>query len=153
MRLDIGHSGTDFRFREARRLFDQGYLPDTISTDLNIFNIGGPVFHLAETMSKVWALGVDLRSVVAMVTSNTARVIGHGHELGSLAVGRRAEVSVLRIVEGEIGLSDGHETVTTDRALTPFGCVRAGEWIACADLPTFATAGRTWVPGGDDEDW
>ena len=37
--LDIGHSGTDFRFREARRLFDQGFRPDTISTDLNIFNV------------------------------------------------------------------------------------------------------------------
>ena len=39
VRLDIGHSGTDFRFATARRLFDQGYLPTTISTDLNVFNV------------------------------------------------------------------------------------------------------------------
>ena len=57
MRLDIGHSGTDFRFATARRLFDQGYLPTTISTDLNVFNVDTPVVSLAETISKVWALG------------------------------------------------------------------------------------------------
>lgn len=153
VRLDVGHSGTDFRFREARRLFDQGFLPDTISTDLDIFNIGGPVFNLAETMSKVWALGVDLTSVVAMVTTNTARVIGRGQELGSLAVGRPAEISVVRIVEGEIGLSDGHETVVTDRALEPVGCVRAGTWYPCGPLPAFRTTGATWTGGSEDEDW
>lgn len=153
VRLDLGHSGTDFRFREARRLFEQGYLPDTISTDLNIFNINGPVFSLAETMSKVWALGVNLQSIIAMVTSNTASAINRSNELGSLAIGRSAEVSVLRIVEGEIGLSDGHETVMTDRALSAVGCLRAGEWFPAAPQASFATAGATWVPGGDDEDW
>jgi dihydroorotase len=153
VRLDIGHSGTDFRFREARRLFEQGYLPDTISTDLNIFNINGPVFNLAETMSKVWALGVELRAVIAMATSNVARVINRSDEFGSLAVGRAADISVMRIVEGEIGLSDGHETVMTNEALAPVGCVRAGTWYPCRDLPSFARVGHTWTPGGDDEDW
>ena len=57
VRLDVGHSGTDFRFATARRLFDQGYLPTTISTDLNVFNVDEPVVSLAETMSKIWALG------------------------------------------------------------------------------------------------
>jgi dihydroorotase len=153
VRLDVGHSGTDFRFREARRLFDQGYLPDTISTDLNLFSIGGPVFDLAETMSKVWALGVELPSVIAMASWNTARVIGRSDVLGRLAPGRSAEISVLRIVEGEIPLCDGHETVVAERALRPAGCVRAGMWFPCGELPSFATAGRSWTPGGDDEDW
>ena len=57
VRLDVGHSATDFRFRDARRLIDAGYQPDTISTDLNIFNIDHPVVSLPETMSKIWALG------------------------------------------------------------------------------------------------
>jgi dihydroorotase len=72
LRLDVGHSATDFRFATARRLLDQGYQPTTISTDLNVFNIDGPVWSLAETMSKLWALGVPLIDVVAMVTTNTA---------------------------------------------------------------------------------
>lgn len=129
VRLDVGHSGTDFRFREARRLFDAGYLPHTISTDLNIFNIGGPVYTLAETMTKIWALGVDLAAVIAMVTVNTAASIKRGHELGSLAVGRAAEVSVLAVEEGPHDVSDGWETVTVDKRLVPVGCLRAGTWF------------------------
>ena len=153
VKLDIGHSGTDFRFREARRILDQGYLPDTISTDLNVFNINGPVFTLAETMSKVWALGVDLYDVIAMATRNPATVIGYGESLGELRVGRSAEISVLKIVEGDINLSDGNETVTTDRALAPVGCVHDGIWHEAGPLPSFATVGKTWGPALDDSDW
>lgn len=129
VRLDIGHSGTDFRFREARRLFDLGYLPDTISTDLNVFNIGGPVYSLTETMSKIWAMGVELADVIAMVTSNTATSIRRTAELGALAVGRAAEISVLRIEDGEFSLSDGVETLAVERRIIAEGCVRAGEWM------------------------
>ncbi len=128
VRLDIGHSGTDFRFRDARRLFDAGYLPHTISTDLNIFNIGGPVYSLAETMTKVWGMGVDLTDVIAMVTINTATSIHREHELGVLAAGRVAEVSVLAVEEGPHDVSDGWETVTVERRLVPVGCLRAGTW-------------------------
>lgn len=129
VRLDIGHSGTDFRFRDARRLFDAGYLPHTISTDLNVFNIGGPVYSLAETMTKIWGMGVDLASVIAMVTINTATSVHREGELGVLAPGRIAEVSVLAVEEGPHDVSDGYETVTVDRRLVPVGCLRAGEWF------------------------
>lgn len=153
VRLDVGHSGTDFRFREARRLFEQGYLPHTISTDLNIFNVNGPVFSLVETMGKMWALGLDLVDVVAMTTINPAQTIGHAHELGSLSVGASAEISVLRIVDGEVEFSDGHESITGMRSLVAVGCMRAGQWFQSDELPTFAAQGHCWVPGGDDEDW
>jgi dihydroorotase len=88
VQLDIGHSATDFRFRDARRLLDAGIRPDTISTDLNIFNIDHPVGSLAETMSKIWALGVELDDVIAMTTINTAKAIHREHEYGTLHPGR-----------------------------------------------------------------
>lgn len=152
--LDIGHSGTDFRFKEARRLLDQGYLPDTASTDINVFTVEGPVFSLAETLTKVLALGVDLRDVVAMGTSNTARAIGRSHELGRLEPGRSAEVSVLRLRDdGPFPVSDGKEVVQADRALEPVGCLRAGTWHATPRLPSFATVGETWEDPGEGMDW
>jgi dihydroorotase len=132
VRLDVGHSGTDFRFATARTLFDQGFLPTTISTDLNVFNVDHPVISLAQTMSKMWALGVELPDVVAMTTCNPARVIHRERELGTLAPGRVANVSVLRVDEGAFDLSDGFETVAVERRLAPVGCVRAGAWIAAA---------------------
>jgi dihydroorotase len=132
VRLDIGHSGTDFRFATARTLFEQGYLPNTISTDLNIFNVDHPVVSLATTMTKIWMLGVPLTDVIAMVTCNPAAVIRRGEELGTLAPGRIANVSVLRVAEGEFELSDGFETLSASQCLQPVGCVRAGTWIAAA---------------------
>lgn len=152
--LDMGHSGTDFRFREARRLFDQGYFPHMASTDLNVFNIGGPVFSFTENLTKLLALGIELVDVVAMATTNPARAIGRVDSLGSLAPGRAAEVSVVRLREdGPFPLSDGHETIYASTAVEPVGCVRAGAWIEAIPPPTFATAGKTWGDVPDDIDW
>ena len=129
VRLDVGHSGTDFRFATARRMFDQGFLPTTISTDLNVFNVEHPVVSLPETMSKIWALGVPLADVVAMGTVQPARVIGRDAELGALDAGRVADVTVLRVEDAGVALSDGHETIEAEHRLRPVGCLRAGEWI------------------------
>ncbi len=130
VRLDVGHSATDFRFRDAREIIDAGYPPDTISTDMNRFNIDHPVVSLAETMSKILALGLPLADVIAMVTINAATSIHHEHELGTLSIGRGAEVSVLRLEEGPASLTDGYEVVEANERLVPVGCLRAGEWIA-----------------------
>lgn len=152
--LDVGHSGTDFRFREARRLFEQGYQPDTISTDLNLFSINGPVFSMAETMTKMLGLGIDLVHVIAMASTNGARAIGRLDEYGSLAVGRSAEISVVRLdTDGPFPVSDGHETIESPVAVVPVGCVRGGEWFAARELPTFAKVGKTWGPSPDDSEW
>ncbi len=131
--LDLGHSGSDFRFAAARQLFDLGYFPTTISTDMNLFNIDGPVYSLPHTMTKIWALGVELSDVIAMATINSARAIQREGELGTLEPGRVAEVSVLRIAEEPTVLTDGYETLNTDRRLAPVGCLRAGEWILAND--------------------
>jgi dihydroorotase len=135
LRLDVGHSATDFRFATARRLLDQGYQPTTISTDLNIFNIDGPVWSLAETMSKLWALGLPLVDVVAMVTTNTARVIDRQDQLGQLTPGREADITVLRVDEGPAELSDGYEILTADRRLVAVGCFRGGHWFDAVGGP------------------
>jgi dihydroorotase len=128
VRLDVGHSGTDFRFRDARKLADQGYLPHTISTDMNVFSIDGPVFSLAETMTKIWSLGASLRDVIAMCTVNTASTIARPEQYGALAVGRSADISLLAIEDSPKDVTDGHETVTVDRWLRSVGCLRAGTW-------------------------
>ena len=127
--LDVGHSATDFRFADARRLYEHGFKVTSASTDLNIFNIDRVVVSLPETLSKMLVLGFSLQETIAMGTCNTAAAIRHSHELGNLDVGRSAEVSVMRLEEGECHLSDGYETVVGDRRLVPVGCVRAGEWI------------------------
>lgn len=128
VRRDVGHSATDFRYRTARRLFDAGYLPHSVSTDLNAYNADEPVGSLVRTMSKMWALGVDLMDVIAMATTGPAESIRRSHELGQLATGRTADISVLAVEDGPVALSDGYEDLMADRQLVAVGCVRAGEW-------------------------
>lgn len=126
--MDIGHSAGDFHFRTARRLIERGYLPSTISTDLNVFNVDGPVHSLSTTMSKIWALGVPLEQVIAMNTVNAARAINRQDLYGDLSAGRSAEVSVLEVEEGPCTLSDGHEELIAERRLRAVGCLRNGQW-------------------------
>jgi dihydroorotase len=132
--LDVGHSGGDFHFPTARRLIERGYRPHTVSTDLNVFNVDGPVYSLSTTMSKIWAMGIPLPEVIRMNTVNAAASIHKSDEFGRLAAGRSADISVLRIERGSYLLSDGHTNIRSDRRLRGVGCLRAGEWFdACHD--------------------
>ncbi|MDE3206925.1 MAG: amidohydrolase family protein [Acidobacteriota bacterium] len=146
--LDMGHSATDFRFSEARRLMDHGYRPFTASTDLNVFNVGGPVFSYLENLTKLLALGCPLAEVVEVATTNPARAIGWDGRLGSVAPGCPAELSVISLSEeGPVPVSDGVETLMAPAAVVPVGCVRDGVWIPARRPASFARAGRTWGVG------
>ena len=55
--------------------------------------------------------------------------------------------------DGPFPVSDGHETVESDAAVEPVGCLRGGTWYPTPPLPTFAQAGTTWSDMPDDLDW
>ena len=133
MCLDVGHSGTDFRFATARMLFDQGYLPTTISTDLNVFNVDHPVVSLAQTMSEDVGVGLPLADVIAMTTCNPARGDPPGGRAGNARARAGSRMSACcGSRAGEFELSDGFEAISVDERLVPVGCVRAGTWIEAA---------------------
>ncbi|GBD11309.1 Deacetylase [bacterium HR23] len=126
--LDTAHGRMNFAFASARRLLDQGVIPHTIATDMTLPGRQTTVGSLTEIMSKFLALGFALEQVVAMVTVNPARAIGMADQLGSLAVGREADITALRLVNGKFLFRDTKgNTLTGDRALVPALCIRAGE--------------------------
>jgi dihydroorotase len=89
-----------------------------------------------------------------MGTTNAARAIGRASDLGSVAAGRPAELSVLRLRnDGPFPVSDGVEVIDSPVALEPVGCVRGGVWFPTPAVPSFATMGRTWGDPPDDTDW
>ncbi len=57
--FDVGHGAGSFNFEIARKALDQGFLPDSISTDIYTLNINGPVYDMPTTMSKFLHLGVN----------------------------------------------------------------------------------------------
>ncbi len=113
--FDLGHGAGSFWFRNAVPAFKDGFVPDSISTDLHMGNINGPALSMLTTMSKCLCMGMPLPEVIYRSTVTPAREIGRP-ELGTLTVGAEADVAVLKQLTGEFGYTDcgkakliGHE--------------------------------------------
>jgi dihydroorotase len=105
--FDVGHGGGSFDWRVAVPAIHQGFLPDSISTDLHITSMNAGMKDMLNLMSKFLALGLSADDVIARSTWNPAREIHH-EELGNLAVGSPADVAVLRVATGDFGFIDMH---------------------------------------------
>jgi dihydroorotase len=103
--FDVGHGGGSFAWRIAVPAIRQGFLPDSISTDLHIGSMNSGMKDMLNLMSKFLALGLSVDDVLARSTWNPAREIHH-EELGNLSVGSPADVSVLRVADGDFGFTD-----------------------------------------------
>jgi dihydroorotase len=134
VRLDVGHGKGSFAYDVARAALRQGVLPDTISSDLHRYNLDGPVFDLATTVSKFLHLGVELPEALRRVTSTPASVIKMEKELGTLAVGAVADAVVLRLMEGKRPVADTMGRVEElGRWLEPVHVIKGGRVVAHYD--------------------
>jgi len=145
--LDVGHGRSNISFAVARRLLEEGILPDIISSDLIARHVGAPSYgSLTEVMSQFLALGLSLGQVVRMTTVNPARALGLEDRLGSLAVGRLADLTVLEAVEGDWPWVDTEGQRLQGRmVLVPALTVKGGRLIRVDLSPRFT---RFWGPAG-----
>ena len=103
--FDVGHGGGSFAWRIAVPALRQGFLPDSISTDLHVGSMNAGMKDMLNVMGKFLAMGMSVDNVIAWSTWNPAREIHHD-ELGNLSVGSPADVSVLRLEHGNFGFTD-----------------------------------------------
>ena len=103
--FDLGHGAGSFWFRKAVPALRGGFPPDTLSTDLHMANVNGPVVDLAWTLSKFLSMGMPLGEVIWRATARPAEVIGRA-DLGRLSPGCEADVAVFRLREGDFFFSD-----------------------------------------------
>jgi dihydroorotase len=141
--FDVGHGMANFTFRSAKSVLDQGFVPDTLSSDLTVRGRAGPLKSLAEVMGKFIALGLSLQDVVRMTTVNAARAIGMESELGSLVEGRTADISVIQVVEGDWVFRDNFGGSLGGRtAIVPVLALRNGVPMAV----DYGPHPRGWLP-------
>jgi len=118
--FDCAHGrGGHFNFPLIEKALDQGFLPDTISTDLTFMTATrGPVFDLTTTMSKLMHFGVSIEDVVLRATARPAKIAGLEGTVGTLRPGANADVAILELRDGnfEFRDTDGN-TVTGKRRL------------------------------------
>jgi dihydroorotase len=125
--LDVGHGAGSFSFDTAEKALKQGVVPGTISSDVHQFNVNGPVFDLATTLSKFLHLGLTLDEVIQRASTNPANLFGFPKGLGSLRVGAEADVALFSLVEGDFQFVDSlKQTRLGHQKLIPVATVKAG---------------------------
>jgi dihydroorotase len=170
VRIDIGRGGHT-SFAAARVVLAAGIRPFTVGADVHGYTIrrpsggewdagyfdergagrrprargtfgGAAVFSLAQVLNELRALGFGLPEIVAMVTQNAAVMLGLEGQLGSLAPGMPADVSVLALDRGRFTLRDavGNALTLTER-LRPVLALRAGV-VHRADSPLLVESTR-----------
>lgn len=105
--FDLGHGGGSFLFRQAAPAIAQGFVPDSISTDLHTESMNAGMKDMLNVMSKLLNLGIALDDLIAMSTWHPAREIKRT-DLGNLSPGAPADIAVLRIEQGHFGFVDSY---------------------------------------------
>jgi len=125
--FDIGHGVGAFAYRVARAAVEQGFPPDTISSDVHRHNIDGPCFDQATTLSKLLHVGMELPDIARASTWSPARAVNRQQSLGSLSPGREADITAFELRAGSWALPDAAgATEVVERLLVPRFVVRRG---------------------------
>ena len=146
VKFDIGVGGRNFSFDAAKRVLDGGLTPDTISSDVTLQSrYVGTSFSQMDCIGKVISLGISLEDALVMSTRNPAAILGPKTEqmLGCLAPGTHADLTILRIHEGEWEYIDGDGVTNIGPyAIEPVSCIRAGQVMPI----DYGPRERGWLP-------
>ena len=105
VKFDVGHGGGSFSWGQAAPAIRQGWIPDSISTDLHIGSMNSGMKNMLNVMSKILNQGISLHDVIDMSTARPASQIKRA-DLGHLSVGAGADISVIRLDHGSFGFLD-----------------------------------------------
>lgn len=130
--LDVGHGNASFSFKvaESAKQYDIGL--NTISTDIYRKNrLDGPVYNMANVLSKFLYLGYSLEEVIEAVTTNAAKWLKKP-EFGRIQVGDVANLTLFSVQNEPVTLidSEGDKRVG-NRRIEAKGVVVNGTFIEC----------------------
>lgn len=126
--FDIGHGKGSFAFKTARAMLANGFMPDTISSDVHALCIDGPAYDQVTTMSKFLCMGMPLTEVIKQSTVNAAMALKRP-ELGSLKPGSVGDATILSVRDGEFDYEDVvGEHMTGSKRIVADATVIGGKW-------------------------
>lgn len=131
--FDLGHGMDSFNFEIATVAIAEGFLPDTISSDVYARHVNSePRHHLPLVMSKLRAAGMQEADIWPRVTSRPAALLGMEHEIGTLTPGACADLAVLRWHDEPRTLRDAAGNEREGGTWEPVLTVRGGELVGTA---------------------
>jgi dihydroorotase len=144
--FDVGHGGGSFLWPVASKAIQQGFLPDTLSTDLHSSSILIQQSDMPNVISKMMLLGMSLEDVILRSTVSPAKEIGRYPELGTLGEGRIADIAVLESQSGVFAFKDSWPAKRLGvRSLECVLTIRNGEIVYDRDGRAFPA----WKAAGD----
>ena len=132
--FDIGY-GVNFSYAIARKMMAAGILPNTIASDVhsdfNAYHDDSTLdYSLCGAMTRLWALGMDLADIIRRTTLHPAMILREEDEIGTLAAGSRADITVLDRVAGAWPMTDSTgEVLDVQERLIPALVIREGREI------------------------
>ena len=125
----------------ARKATKAGFKPDVISSDLHTRSRDRNLYSLAVTMSKFLSLGYTLNEVISLATAAPARILGLEVTHGRIEPGRKADLTIFSIKQGEFSFADSDNVAFTgDKLIRSEFAVKAGSPFTCKE--TAAGAGQ-----------
>ncbi len=116
IRFDFGNGLNEhWNWETAEKALAQGFLPDTLSSDLNVPGRTAQVFDFPNVLSKFLALGLSLDEVLTRVTLNSAQTFREFNQLGSLRTGATADITLLELRDGDFEFVDNYRGVRKGR--------------------------------------
>jgi len=144
--FDLGHGAGSFLWPVGSKAMEQGFPPDTISTDLHSSSIMIPESDMPNCISKLMLLGMKLQDAIQRSTMNPAKAISRFPEIGTIGEGRVADVAVFQLRDGVFAYKDAwHNKRLGTKKLETVLTIRAGELVFDRDgraFPEWTAAGN-----------
>ncbi|HEY4152338.1 MAG TPA: hypothetical protein VGM38_03370 [Pseudolysinimonas sp.] len=124
--FDAARGRNHLSFEVLARAFDQGFLPDTLSTDMSTGVSGDPEYGLATLGDYLLAYSVPLHSVLRRMSVAPAAVVGRRLPT-AIETGMAADLTVFRLKRSDRVLRDvDNRPLKSTVTIVPTGTVRAG---------------------------
>jgi len=127
--FDVGYGGISFAFSQAIPALKDGFLPNSISTDIHTGSMNNAMKDMTSVMSKFLAMGMKLQDIIKTSTWNPANEVKRP-DLGNLSVGAEADVAILNVRTGKFGMFDykGYK-IETDKKFECEMTIKAGKIV------------------------
>lgn len=134
--FDAAHGRWNFSHKVAEAAMGQGFLPDTISSDVTSqrYRWGCHAKSLPFIMSKFMAMGMELPDIIERVTKNPAALLGISRERGTLKAGAAADIVIFKKKRKRVKFMDFEGNIIWgEEILVPQMTIKDGEIRYCQE--------------------
>lgn len=106
VRFDLSHGSNNFGYDIARSAIRQGFIVETISTDLHFGNYNRPGISLAGVMTKAIQAGISLEDALKKVISAPLELLHVPSKAPVIEAGQTADITVFTVSHEGVELPD-----------------------------------------------